>query len=144
MSVVKGSYVLLLRLSAACSINVGALGELEFEAGWYAYVGSAGNGLSQRVGRHLSVPSKRRWHVDSLNASCCERSALVWKHGGPSECELGTLLAYIGAEPCHRGFGSSDCRCRTHLFALDDDSLNALLTVPNDGVIRCDDASFHL
>ncbi len=135
MNLMKGTYVLLMRLSTDCSISVGALGELRYEAGWYAYVGSAGNGLSQRVGRHLSVPSKRRWHVDSLNASCCERYAMVWKSVGPSECELGRLLTSVGAKPSHSGFGSSDCRCPTHLFSVDDESLKKLLMTANDGII---------
>ncbi len=136
MSVVKGTYVLLMRLPTDRSISVGALGLLKFEPGWYAYVGSAGNGLSQRVGRHLSVPSKRRWHVDSLNAYCCERYALVWRSGGPSECELGRILTSLGAEPIHPGFGSSDCKCATHLFSIDEGPLNALLMIPNDGMLH--------
>jgi len=49
----KGTYVLILILPERKKIDVGALGEINFEPGYYAYVGSALGGMEGRIGRHL-------------------------------------------------------------------------------------------
>ena len=43
---------------------------MSFKKGCYGYMGSALNGLEQRVRRHLSTQKKLHWHVDYLLASC--------------------------------------------------------------------------
>ena len=63
---VSGSYVLLLYLADDRTIPVGRQGVLNFSAGCYAYVGSAMNGLYQRINRHLRKEKKRHWHIDYL------------------------------------------------------------------------------
>ena len=66
-----GTYVLIFGVDPAATIDVGALGTVEFPSGAYAYVGSAfgSNGLG-RVDRHRRVAEGshdvRHWHVDYL------------------------------------------------------------------------------
>jgi len=69
--VTGGTYTLVLELDRADSIEVGALGEHRFPAGWYAYTGSAfGTGGFARVDRHYELAagerSTRHWHIDYL------------------------------------------------------------------------------
>ena len=47
----KGVYVVFLRLEEGREVEVGALGEIFFRPGIYAYVGSAMNSLESRVSR---------------------------------------------------------------------------------------------
>jgi Uri superfamily endonuclease len=51
-----GSYLLVIECETPTEIEVGALGTLGFEAGYYGYVGSAfGPGGLSRVDRHRRV-----------------------------------------------------------------------------------------
>ena len=61
-----GTYVLLIELATAATIQVGRLGMLAFAKGYYAYVGSALGGLEQRIDRHLRTEKKLFWHIDYL------------------------------------------------------------------------------
>jgi len=68
-----GTYTLVLdrRRGAAAAITVGALGDIDFGADWYAYTGSAlGSGGFARVDRHRRLAAgdhdARHWHVDYL------------------------------------------------------------------------------
>ncbi|HDO19110.1 MAG TPA: DUF123 domain-containing protein, partial [Thermoplasmatales archaeon] len=48
----KGSYAIVMRLDREQNIEVGSLGEIRFRRGYYLYVGSALNGLENRIKRH--------------------------------------------------------------------------------------------
>lgn len=113
MTVVAGCYQLRIRLRRAVTVRIGALGRFRFAAGWYVYSGSARSGLCQRVGRHLRREKRRRWHIDYLLAAADAVEAFVRVGTDVSECDLHAGLA-DAAEPI-RGFGSSDCACRSHL-----------------------------
>ena len=115
----KGTYVLFLRFDRPVEAEVGSLGLVSLEAGTYCYVGSAKNGLDQRVSRHLSHDKKKRWHIDYLTTLCNEMSA--YEHEGTeiTECGLAGMMIRIGNEPVFKGFGCSDCDCQTHLFRVD-------------------------
>jgi len=121
----RGSYLVTLRLNTRCRMRVGFLGELEFLPGWYVYAGSAQRGLSSRVARHLrSIGMKNRrkknhWHIDYLSAVAVEASAYPIASYRNLECDLAKGLAEIGGKPVE-GFGSSDCRCGSHLFYFED------------------------
>jgi Uri superfamily endonuclease len=89
--------------------------------GYYIYTGSALNGLESRLDRHLSSPSsgKRHWHIDYLSAWAEDKSCAVVLTPGRLECELNRAVAAIpGARLVAPGFGSSDCRCPSHLYLL--------------------------
>lgn len=112
-----GTYVLLMRIEGACTVSVGGLGPLRFEAGYYAYVGSALHGLQARLSRHRRHTKRLRWHIDYLRqvAPIIE----MWVHTGPERIECAwarTLATRTGLAPYNAPFGASDCACPTHLF----------------------------
>lgn len=142
----RGFYMLIIHLPASARIAVGALGEFLFKKGYYIYVGSAQGGLEQRVSRHLRPDKPLRWHIDYLleHARVVDtlmfdttgvrdeqdlRRRLLGMLGGdsrdlkklPTECLLArSVAAQHGASAPAAGFGSSDCKCDTHLFYLPD------------------------
>jgi Uri superfamily endonuclease len=115
---VVGSYVLAIRVDVPTSIVVGQLGAVRLRRGAYAYSGSAMRGLRARLSRHARAEKRRHWHVDYLLD--VGRIDGVWIHIGPErlECTAARALASsAGATYPVAGFGSSDCRCRSHLVA---------------------------
>jgi endonuclease-3 len=114
----KGSYTLLIELSEDVGIELGSLGELKFEKGFYAYNGSAfGPGGLKRVERHREKSrggGSTHWHVDYLLVSSVSEIVGVFKAGSDHECELSKEM--IDRFDYVDGFGSSDCGCRSHLF----------------------------
>jgi len=111
----SGIYLFLMELDEDRTIQIGALGEIDFSKGFYCYVGSAKIGLSKRIDRHKRQRKAMHWHIDYLRTatrvvgSWPVRSALV------AECELAQMVGSI-AECSVGQFGSSDCRCESHLF----------------------------
>ncbi len=95
-------------------ITVGKLGDIDFKNGYYVYVGSALGGLRQRLKRHLKREKKKRWHIDYLLEHAKVESIFVWlsKKGIEDKiaCKLMKKFDYIN------GFGSSDSKCKSHLF----------------------------
>ena len=127
----KGTYVLFLTFSAPRTLEVGALGTVHLDAGMYCYVGSAMNGLDQRVGRHLSRDKKVRWHIDRLTLSADLVEAAESYPDCIPECELARIAVLSGCLPAVKGFGCSDCRCLTHLFWVPPGSRDNLLENAN-------------
>ena len=110
----KGVYLLLLQLDESQQISIGRWGDRHFTRGFYAYVGSAFNGLEARIKRHLSQNKKHHWHIDYLlDRACIYEVALV-----PTQERLECTLARALRKNllCIRRFGSSDCQCPGHLF----------------------------
>lgn len=95
---------------------MGRLGRFSFPRGYYVYLGSALSGLKPRISRHLRRPKVLRWHVDYL--ATMADIVEVWWRTGPErrECQWAALAADArGASLPVSGFGSSDCRCLSHL-----------------------------
>ncbi len=115
----KGSYILIIRLTTPTKIKVGKLGTLEFKPGYYAYVGSAMNSIEARVRRHLRKTGKKLfWHIDYLLASEYAEvvDVLIKESNKKEECEIaGKLAERFESIP---KFGCSDCKCKSHLFYL--------------------------
>jgi Uri superfamily endonuclease len=110
----KGSYVLLMELPEEQTITVGSLSDVRFSAGFYAYVGSAMGGIKSRLGYHLRRGKKRHWHIDYLLEKATIVDIDIGETRDRSECALARALSsQFDSIP---GFGSSDCRCRSHLF----------------------------
>ena len=135
---VPGSYILVIAVEAPSTIEVGALGDREFTAGGYAYVGSAfGPGGLSRVDRHRELAAgdndTRHWHIDYLLGTDTIRLASVETYPNEDiECALATAFAEAGCEPVAE-FGASDCDCGSHLWELDGLSLPAAVkTVSGD------------
>jgi sugar fermentation stimulation protein A len=119
----SGSYLVLLEIPQAGSIGIGALGTLYFEAGWYLYAGSARKNLSKRIARHLRrVRKKQHWHIDYLGPHAAQIRAYPICSYRNLECELARALENLGGRGIP-GFGSSDCRCKSHLFYFPDPPL---------------------
>lgn len=119
-----GTYVLGLWLDTPRGLSVGELGEFEFPAGWYLYVGSAfgPGGLRARLARHqrrFASGKQPHWHVDYLRELATWGGA--WACGSEQRLECiwaATLRCLTGARVVAPGFGASDCRCPAHLVHL--------------------------
>ena len=114
----KGTYCIILK-TGGCTVSVGSLKSIVFEAGYYIYVGSAlGPGGLKRMYRHQKLArekdKKPRWHIDYLLIhqdfefvdvvyTCSEKHI---------ECGIADNLQgnYVSK------FGCSDCSCKSHLF----------------------------
>jgi Uri superfamily endonuclease len=100
-------------------IEYGRLGVLAVQPGFYVYVGSAfgPGGLAKRVGRHARAEKKCRWHIDYLTAVATLDEVWHTLDDAHWECQWASGLKQIrGATVPLDGFGSSDCRCPSHLF----------------------------
>ena len=120
MSVLKGVYVLVVSVSEDTSMNVGALGKMTFRKGLYAYVGSAQNDLEKRLERHLRKVKRKFWHIDYLLSGETARVLKVFykKAKKSEECEIARKLGERSIPT--KGFGCSDCACKSHLFRIED------------------------
>ena len=120
----KGTYLLVIYLQKKVLINIGALGRVEFQEGYYIYVGSAmGNKgsttLLNRVKRHVNPSSNKKmhWHIDYLLD--CEDSYIFKIFLIPSTDRLECVLSGELKDSCDKyisKFGSSDCSCESHLY----------------------------
>jgi len=110
-----GVYVLLIWVERKRKIRISKLGPLEFARGLYFYVGRALNGLEKRIKRHLKKRKRHFWHIDYL-LEYLEILGIIYvlTSYGESECKIAFHLGkrFKSIE----NFGSSDCRCRSHLF----------------------------
>jgi len=113
----RGLYILWLELRAPVDVKVGALGTLHFEAGLYAYVGSAQKNRSARIARHLRLDKPLRWHIDYLRPHGEIVDVTCREGGREDECRLvDELIERARARRSHPGFGAGDCRCGGHLL----------------------------
>lgn len=109
-----GSYILIILLDRRRAISVGALGTVVFEAGAYAYVGSALRGLDARIDRHLRDEKKLHWHIDYLLQHAEIVDVVRVYTDQRLECRIAAPLC--DRLPRVDGFGCSDCSCPSHLF----------------------------
>ncbi len=117
MAVEKGTYVLIIDLDREATIAVGKLGRFAFPTGYYVYVGSAHGGLFQRVRRHVSKDKKLRWHIDYLLEVAIVVEVWYTLDDERLECQwASTAKEMPKAQIITPGFGSSDCRCPSHLI----------------------------
>lgn len=114
----KGIYCLVFH-NPACTVRIGALGEIAFGNGWHIYVGSAlGSGGLSRLNRHIALSEEKdkrpKWHVDYLLTS--DAFPLRYAVFAITSLRLECLVASaLGGENVS-GFGCSDCACSSHLF----------------------------
>ncbi|MDR1587373.1 MAG: DNA/RNA nuclease SfsA [Treponema sp.] len=112
----RGNYLAALEIPKEAHIKTGGLGELSFAPGWYVYAGSAQKNLSQRMARHLRKTRKaKHWHIDYLTPAAKTIKALPILSYRNLECDLARSLGALGGKAIP-GFGSSDCRCASHLY----------------------------
>lgn len=124
-----GTYTLVVALSTPARIEVGALGTISFDEGWYAYVGTAlGPGGFSRIDRHRELATgtgtTRHWHVDYLlGHSESSIHSVIKTAAVDAECRVAD---HVDATAVPH-FGCSDCDCHSHLF-FDADRENLLNT----------------
>ena len=109
-----GSYILLIQLPEGKKISIGSRYSVQFQRGYYAYVGSAMGGFKARINRHLKDSKKYHWHVDYLLQDAFLTGVIICETEQRVECTIAQAL-----KSCFdfvSGFGSSDCRCGSHLF----------------------------
>lgn len=109
-------YAIFLNVPKSQEITIGKLGRFYFPKGMYIYVGSGKKNIGARIQRHLQIEKKLRWHFDYLRPFGKITKIITYeKYIG--ECELAEKLRkeYDGDFLIHR-FGSSDCRCPSHLI----------------------------
>lgn len=127
----RGCYMILMRLRRKTPLEVGKLGRIHFNPGYYIYVGSAKRNLSKRIERHRRLRKNKFWHIDYFRAVAEILTMLPIRSSKDLECELaGALSAY--ADRQIPGFGASDCTCPSHLFwtrrhPLDSENFHDLL-----------------
>jgi len=115
----RGTYILILYLRDSQRIQVGKLGRFDFDAGYYAYVGSAQGpgGLGARLRHHLRANNRPHWHIDYLRQIAGIESIWFAESNAPLEHHSAAWLGDLpgAAIPALR-FGASDCTCASHLF----------------------------
>ncbi|MBN1678139.1 MAG: GIY-YIG nuclease family protein [Candidatus Thermoplasmatota archaeon] len=118
----KGVYCVIAALGEGKRIKVGSLGEIEFPAGVYVYVGSGMAGVEQRIERHGRKQKRKRWHIDYLMEEAeFIASAAIPCEAKEVECAAALSLGHAdGAVGTVKGFGCSDCNCDSHLIYFGD------------------------
>ena len=103
-------------------IRVGSLGVVGFKRGYYVYVGSGQSYLEKRIQRHKKRIKKVKWHIDYLttNSGVKVMEAAAYDLPKKYECILADMLRSMGFKPV-KGFGSTDCKCVSHLYRIDVD-----------------------
>ncbi len=122
-----GTYALVLALQSPTELQIGCLGRIQFDAPFYLYFGSAfgPGGLAARIKHHLQPARRAHWHIDYLRQVAEVLGAWCSSDSARLECIwANAALAHRGVSLVPR-FGSSDCRCQSHLFAV-----NRLLSLP--------------
>jgi Uri superfamily endonuclease len=109
-------YAVHLRLHSDQSITIGKLGIFHFIKGHYIYIGSAKRAITSRLDRHKRIEKPKRWHLDYLRPFC-EITKIITYGDTSGECGLAENLRKTteGSNPI-KGFGSSDCKCSSHLI----------------------------
>ena len=125
----KGSYLLVISLPAEQEIAVGSLGAVHFSGGYYAYVGSAVGGFKSRLNRHLRKDKTPKWHIDYLLQKAAIKSIIICEAEERVECAIAQALRReFESIP---GFGSSDCKCPSHLFFAAEEMEQEIMTALN-------------
>jgi 7,8-dihydropterin-6-yl-methyl-4-(beta-D-ribofuranosyl)aminobenzene 5'-phosphate synthase len=116
---IKGSYILLIKLAEEQTTTIGSRQNIHFPSGYYAYVGSAMGGFKSRLSRHLQGNKKPHWHIDYLLQKASINGIIRCETKDRIECVIAQALSrQFDSVP---GFGSSDCKCRSHLFFAPDE-----------------------
>lgn len=106
-------------------IPAGKLKQIEFEPGIYLYIGSARNGLSGRIARHLRKEKKIFWHIDYFLQKAKIKEIWV-RNDYFDECQILSEAKSSIKNSCFplKKFGSSDCRCPSHLIYYPENEVN--------------------
>lgn len=132
----KGSYLLVIKKENDSIIQIGKLGEIDFKKGYCLYVGSALNGLEQRIQRHLRKDKITHWHIDYLLEYAKIVDVFYKEKDTREECFIAKKLDE--KLPSIPGFGCSDCNCKSHLFYGKYDEIKNIIERLNMKSYPCD------
>jgi Uri superfamily endonuclease len=115
-----GTYALVISLDAPTEIQVGCRGRIRFESPFYLYFGSAfgPGGLQARIKHHLQPVRQAHWHIDYLRQAAEVVGAWYCTDAARLECIWANAALALRGVSAIPGFGSSDCRCESHLLAM--------------------------
>jgi Uri superfamily endonuclease len=114
-----GTYALILSCATNARIQIGRLGTMQLQRGYYVYLGSAlgPGGLRARIAHHQELSTRPHWHIDYLRAHTRLHSVWLNYDGRRREHEwAGAMQKLNGATIPLPGFGASDCTCPSHLY----------------------------
>src|SRR4030067_1000224 len=118
LKTLQGIYVIVIKVNKDTNISIGALGNLSFTKGLYAYVGSAQKNLQKRIKRHLRKQKHVFWHIDYLLDNPASKIVKVFfkQASNTEECRIAQEISNLNEAVT--GFGCSDCNCKSHLFRI--------------------------
>ena len=119
MRPLSGTYALIFKTQRNKRLIIGKLGTLTLQPGYFVYVGSAfgPGGLKARIGHHRKTFSRPHWHIDYLSEYLSPAEVWYTYDATHREDHWSQVLANVrGASIPLPGFGSSDCRCISHLY----------------------------
>ena len=95
---------------------------MSFKKGDYLYIGSAKGCLETRLRRHLRKDKKIYWHIDYLLENKRAKILQIWTVDKKMECQTAEVFYQDPTtEIIKKGYGSSDCKCLTHLFFINNE-----------------------
>ena len=118
-----GTYALILSCTSNARIQIGHLGTMQLQRGYYVYMGSAlgPGGLRTRIAHHQKPSPRPHWHIDYLRAHTRLHSVWLRYDGRRHEHEWARAMQKVkDATIPLPGFGASDCSCPSHLYFLKD------------------------
>lgn len=120
VSSAPGTYALLLELQEPAEVQVGRLGRVRLHSPFYLYFGSAfgPGGLGARIGHHLKATGGAHWHIDYLRQETRVLGAWHTRDAARLECTWANAASALRGAALVPGFGSSDCRCHSHLIGV--------------------------
>ena len=118
MTTLQGIYVIVIKVNKDTNINIGALGNLSFTKGLYAYVGSAQKNLQKRIKRHLRKQKRVFWHIDYLLDHPASKPVKIFFKQASKNDECTIAQEMNTRNEAVTGFGCSDCNCKSHLFRI--------------------------
>lgn len=119
----SGTYILIIHNNQRQKVEVGNLGRINFDRGYYCYIGSAMQNLSKRVERHKRKIKNHHWHIDYLLDKSKIHKSIEIRNTEKLECEVAEKISEI-ADGVIKNFGSSDCNCDSHLFYFKENPLH--------------------
>jgi len=115
----NGTYLILIEVKRNFVKTVGSLGKINFEKGYYCYVGSAmgkSASIENRILRHLKKRKKRHWHIDYLTSSKFARVLYVIVFPSKERLEeAASNFLHDNADKTIKNFGSTDCKTKGNL-----------------------------
>ena len=129
------NYILGIVLDKDIELKIKSLGKINFKKGFYLYVGSAKRNFKARINRHLIKKKKKFWHIDYLLSLNEAKIKEIWITNKIKECQIANFLNKEGYNFINR-FGSSDCKCPSHLFFIKQEIVRIKILLKNKGFLK--------